>query len=54
MFDPNPMHTSNKIMVKCISVKETRLTLSPKVKAIAKKDDNNKGTKIFNLRILVN
>ena len=32
MFDPNPMHTSDKIVVKCIPVKETllKLDLEPK------------------------
>ena len=42
MFDPNPMHTSDKIVAKRISVKETpfKLDLEPHsltIKIIAKK-----------------
>ena len=44
-FEPNQMYTSDKIVVKHISVKETllKLTLSPTVKVIA--NNNKQGNK---------
>ena len=42
-FDPNQMYISDKIVVKHISVKETLLTLSPRVKVIA--NNNKQGNK---------
>ena len=47
-FDPNQMCTSDKIVVKHISVKETLLSLilSPRVKVIANNRIISKATKI--------
>ena len=52
-FDPNQMYTSDKIVVKHISVKETllKLDLDPRVKVIANNRIISKGTKIFHLLI---
>ena len=48
-FDPNQMYTSDKIVVKHISVKETLLKLDLEV--IANNRKISKGTKIFHLFI---
>ena len=48
-FDPNQMCTSDKIVVKYISVKETLLKLDPRVKIIANNRIISKGTKVFHL-----
>ena len=50
MFDPNPMYTSDKIVVKHISVEETvlSLALSPKIKVIAKNGNTHKYIIILN------
>ena len=47
MFDPNPMHTSDKIVVKHISVKETllKLDLEPKGQGHSEKQNNMQGNK---------
>ena len=47
MFDPNPIHTSDKIVVKHISVKETllKLDLKPKGQGHNKKQNNMQGNK---------
>ena len=52
-FDPNQMYTSDKIVVKHISVKETllKLDLDPRVKVIANNRIISKGTKLFHLLI---
>ena len=42
-FEPNQMYTSDKIVVKHISVKETLLKLDPRVKVIA--NNNKQGNK---------
>ena len=44
MFDPNPMYTSDKIMVKHISVKEAllKLDLTPKGQGHSKNQNNVK------------
>ena len=50
-FDPNQMYTSDKIVVKHISVKETllKLGLEPRVKVIASNRIISEETKIFHL-----
>ena len=52
-FDPNKMYTSNKIVVKHISVKETllKLDVEPRVKVKANNRIISKETKIFHLLI---
>ena len=51
-FDPNPMYTSDKIVVKHTFAKETlSLTLSLRVKVLANNRIISKGTKIFHLLI---
>ena len=50
-FDPNQMYTSDKIVVKHISVKETLLKLDPGVKVIVNNRIISKATKIFHLLI---
>ena len=50
-FDPNQMYTSDKIVVKHISVKETLLKLDPGVKVIVNNRIISKVTKIFHLLI---
>ena len=50
-FDPNQMYTSDKIVEKHISVKETLLKLDPKGQGIASSRIISKGTKIFHLLI---
>ena len=52
-FDPNPMYTSDKVVVKHISVKETLLKLDhePKGQGHSKPQNNKKGNKIFHLLI---
>ena len=52
-FDPNQMYTSDKIVVKHISVKETllKLDLKPKGQGYCKQKNNNQGNKIFHLLI---
>ena len=46
-FDPNQMYTSDKIMVKHISVKETllKLDLEPKGQGYSKQQNNKQGNK---------
>ena len=46
-FDPNPMYTSEKIVVKHISVKETllKLDLESKGQGHSKQQNNTKGNK---------
>ena len=46
-FDPNQMYTSDKIVVKHISVKETilKLDLEPKGQGYSKQQNNKKGNK---------
>ena len=46
MFDPIPSHTSDNIVVKCSSVKETFLKLD----LVPKDQGHNKKQKIINLR----
>ena len=41
-FDPNPMYTSDKIVVKHISVKETRLKLELEPKSQGRSKQQNK------------
>ena len=52
-FDPNQIYTSDKIVVKHISVKETllKLDLEPRVKVIVNNRIISKGTKIYHLLI---
>ena len=53
-FDPNQMYTSDKIVVKQISVKETllKLDLEPKGQCYGKQQNNKQGNKnIFHLLI---
>ena len=47
MFDPNPMHSSNKMVAKHISVKETLLNLDivPKGQGCSKKQNNMQANK---------
>ena len=47
MFDPNQMCTSDKIVVKHISVKETllKLDLAPKGQGHSKQQNNKQGNK---------
>ena len=54
MFDPSPMYTSNKIVVKHISVKETvlKLTLSPKFKVT--EQNNTQGNKNIPVKQVTN
>ena len=46
-FDPNQMYTSDKIVVKHISVKETllKLDLEPKGQGYSKQQNNKQGNK---------
>ena len=46
-FDPNQMYTSDKIVVKHISVKETllKLDLEPKGQGYSKQQNNTQGNK---------
>ena len=46
-FDPNQMYTSDKIVVKHISVKETllKLDLKPKGQGYSKQQNNKQGNK---------
>ena len=50
-FDPNPMYTSDKIVVKHIPVKETLLKLDhePKGQGHSKQQNNKQETKRFHL-----
>ena len=50
-FDPNQIYTSDKIVVKHISVKETllKLDLEPKGQGHSKQKNNKQGNKIFHL-----
>ena len=50
-FDPNQMNTSDKIVVKHISVKETllKLDLEPKGQGHSKQQNNKQGNKIYHL-----
>ena len=52
-FDPNQMCTSDKIVIKYISVKETllKLDLEPKGQGHSKQQNNQQGTKVFHLLI---
>ena len=52
-FDPNQMYTSDKIVVKHISVKETllKLDLEPKGQGHSKQQNNKQRNKIFHLLI---
>ena len=52
-FNPKPMYTSAKIVVKHISVKETflKLDLEPKGQGHCKQQNNKQGNKIFHLLI---
>ena len=47
MFDPKPMYTFDKTVVKCISLKETplKLDLEPKGQPLQKTEDNKQGKK---------
>ena len=51
--DPNQMYTSDKIVVKHISVKETllQLDLEPKGQGYSKQQNNKQENKIFHLLI---
>ena len=53
MFDSNPMYTSDKIVVKHISVKETllKLDLEAKGQCHSKEQNNTRGNKILHLLI---
>ena len=53
-FDPNQIYTSDKIVVKHISVKETllKLDLEPKGQGHSKQQNNKRGNKIFHLLVL--
>ena len=46
-FDPNPMYTSDKIVVKHISVKETlsKLDLEPKGQGHSRQQNNKQGNR---------
>ena len=52
-FDPNQMYTSDKIVVKHISVKETllKLDVEPTGQGDSKQQNNNQGNKKYNLLI---
>ena len=52
-FDPNEMCTSDKIVVKHISVKDTllKLDLEPKGQSHSKQQNNKQGNKLFHLLI---
>ena len=52
-FDPNQMYTSDKIVIKHISVKETllKLDLEPKGQGYSKQQNNKQGNKILYLLI---
>ena len=52
-FDPNQMCTSDQIVIKYISVKETllKLDLEPKGQGHSKQQNNQQGTKVFHLLI---
>ena len=48
-FDPNQMYTSDKLVVRHISVKETllKLDLEPNDQGHSKQQNNKQGNKIF-------
>ena len=52
-FDPNQMYTSDKIVIKHISVKETllKLDLEPKGQGYSKQQNNKQVNKIVHLLI---